>query len=261
MDNLTATSPCDLTGKGALITGASRGIGKAVAELLARMGARVAVHYGVDEGAADKVLKGLAGDGHLKLAADLGDSVAAGRLAKEAAEGLGRLDIVVNNAGIYVTHDIASLDANHWREYWDRTIAVNLTGPAHLLHAAIPHLEASGGGHIVNISSRGAFRGEPEAPAYGASKAGLNSLSQSLALALAPRGIKVVAIAPGWVLTDMTRDYLEGPGGDLIRNQSPMGRTATADEVAQVVLMVCSGKADALTGGIIDVNCASYLRS
>lgn len=253
--------PCDLSGKCALVTGASRGIGKAVAELLARMGAHVAIHYGVDENAAGQVLKGLAGEGHLKLAADLGNAVEAARLAESAAEGLGRLDIVVNNAGIYVTHDIAELDPAHWREYWDRTIAVNLSGPAHLLHGAIPHLEAAGGGYIVNISSRGAFRGEPEAPAYGASKAGLNSLSQSLALALAPRGIKVVAIAPGWVLTDMTRDYLEGPGGDMIRKQSPMGRTATADEVAQVVLMVCSGKADALTGGIIDVNCASYLRS
>lgn len=253
--------PCDLTGKCALVTGASRGIGRAVAELLARMGARVAVHYGVDENAAENVLQGLSGEGHLKLSADLGDAVEAGRLAELAAESLGRLDIVVNNAGIYVTHDIANLDPEHWRQYWDRTIAVNLSGPAHLLHGAIPHLEAAGGGYIVNISSRGAFRGEPEAPAYGASKAGLNSLSQSLALALAPRGIKVVAVAPGWVKTDMTKDYLEGPGGDMIRGQSPMGRTATADEVAQVVLMVCSGKADALTGGIIDVNCASYLRS
>ena len=152
------------------------------------------------------------------------------------------------------------VDPEHWREYWDRTIAINLSGPAHLLHGAVPHLEAAGGGHIINITSRGAFRGEPEAPAYGASKAGLNSLSQSLAVALAPRNIHVVAIAPGWVLTDMTKDYLEGPGGDAIRHQSPMNRTATADEIAQVVLMVVSGKANALSGGIIDVNCASYLR-
>jgi 3-oxoacyl-[acyl-carrier protein] reductase len=254
-------NPCDLTGKGALITGASRGIGKAVAEMLACHGAKIAVHYGVDERAAEKVLQGLPGDGHIKLAADLGDFTEASRLSEMAAEGLGRLDIVVNNAGIYVTHDISQLDPAHWQEYWNRTIAVNLSGPAHVLHGAIPHLEAAGGGHIVNISSRGAFRGEPDAPAYGASKAGLNSLSQSLALALAPKGIKVVALAPGWVLTDMTRKYLEGPGGDKIRNQSPMGRTATADEIAQVILMVVSGKADALTGGIIDVNCASYLRS
>jgi NAD(P)-dependent dehydrogenase (short-subunit alcohol dehydrogenase family) len=254
-------SACDLTGKGALITGASRGIGKSVAEMLARHGANIAVHYGVDENAAEHVMQGLPGDGHIKLAADLGDAAEACRLSEMAAEGLGRLDIVVNNAGIYVAHDISQIDSVHWQEYWNRTIAVNLSGPAHVLHGAIPHLEASGGGHVVNISSRGAFRGEPDAPAYGASKAGLNSLSQSLAVALAPKGIKVVAIAPGWVLTDMTRDYLEGPGGDKIRNQSPMGRTATADEIAHVILMVVSGNADAMTGGIIDINCASYLRS
>ncbi len=254
-------NPCDLTGKGALVTGASRGIGKAVAEMLARHGAKIAVHYGIDAVAAENVLQGLSGEGHIKLTADLGDPTEASRLSEFAAEGLGRLDIVVNNAGIFVTHDISQLDSARWQEYWNRTIAVNLSGPAHVLHGAIPHLEASGGGHIVNISSRGAFRGEPEAPAYGASKAGLNSLSQSLAVALAPKNIKVVALAPGWVLTDMTREYLDGPGGDKIRNQSPMGRTATADEIAQVILMVVSGKADALTGGIIDVNCASYLRS
>jgi NAD(P)-dependent dehydrogenase (short-subunit alcohol dehydrogenase family) len=254
-------STCDLTGRSALVTGASRGIGRAVAEMLAGHGARVAVHYGADEQAAAKVVAGLEGEGHVKLAADLGDFDSAIRLAHEAAEELGGLDIVVNNAGIYVTHDVSSLAAGSWRKFWDRTIAVNLSGPAHLLHAAIPYLEAGGGGYVVNISSRGAFRGEPEAPAYGASKAGLNSLSQSLAVALAPRNIKVVAIAPGWVLTDMTRDYLEGPGGDSIRKQSPLGRTATAEEIAQVVLMVVSGRADAVTGGIIDVNCASYLRS
>lgn len=253
-------SQCDLTNKKVLITGASRGIGRAVAEMLADHGARIAVHYGADKQAATHVVEGLKGDGHAMLTADLGDPVAAGNLAGQAAELLGGLDTVVNNAGIFVTHDIASLDSENWRKFWDRTIAVNLNGPAHVLHGAIPFLEKAGGGHIINITSRGAFRGEPEAPAYGASKAGLNSLSQSLALALAPRNITVVALAPGWVLTDMTRDYLEGPGGKAIREQSPMGRTATADEIAHVVLMVVSGRADALSGGIIDINCASHLR-
>jgi len=253
-------SSFDLIGKRALVTGASRGIGRAVAEILADNGARVAVHYGTDERAAAHVLQGLTGEGHVLLAADIGDPVAAGSLAGQAAEGLDGLDIVVNNAGIFVTHDIATLDQANWRRFWNRTIAVNLNGPAHVLHGAIPHLERSGGGYVVNITSRGAFRGEPAAPAYGASKAGLNSLSQSLAVALAPQNIKVVGLAPGWVLTDMTRDYLEGPGGKAIREQSPMGRTATASEVAHVVLMVVSGRADALSGGIIDINCASYLR-
>jgi NAD(P)-dependent dehydrogenase (short-subunit alcohol dehydrogenase family) len=112
----------------------------------------------------------------------------------------------------------------------------------------------------VNITSRGAYRGEPEAPAYGAAKAGLNSLTQSLAKALAPRNIHLVGVAPGWVLTDMTREHLAGPGGQEIRAQSPYQRTAEADEIAQVVLLALSGKANALSGSIIDVNCASYFR-
>ena len=253
-------SSCDLTGKRALITGASRGIGRAVAELLAGHGATVVVHFGSDQAAATHVLEGLQGTGHAIVSADLGNPNEAGQLASKAAELLGGLDIVVNNAGIFVTHDIAELDQQNWQQFWDRTIAVNLNGPAHVLHGSVPFLEQAGGGHIINITSRGAFRGEPAAPAYGASKAGLNSLSQSLAVALAPRNIKVVAVAPGWVLTDMTRDYLEGPAGKAIREQSPMGRTATADEIAHVVLMVVSGQADALSGGIIDINCASYLR-
>ncbi len=250
----------DLAGRVALVTGANRGIGRGIATLLARHGATVAVHYGSSDTAADQVLGELPGGGHLKFKADLGDPAAAADLPQRVVADLGRLDIVVNNAGIYETHPLDELDTAAWQAAWRRTIAVNLDGPAHVIHGAVPHLTTAGGGHIVNITSRGAFRGEPDAPAYGAAKAGLNSLSQSLALALAPRNINVVAVAPGWVLTDMTRDYLDSPTGDLIRGQSPHDRTATVDEIAQVVLLVVSGRADALTGGIIDVNCASYLR-
>ena len=251
----------DLSGKAALVTGGNRGIGRAVAIILAAHGARVAVHYRSDPVQAGEVLAQLGGSGHVLVQADLEDPEAASDLAGRACAELGRLDILVNNAGIYDTHDIAELPAERWREIWDRTLAVNLSGPAHVIQGAVAHLTAAGGGHIVNISSRGAFRGEPEAPAYGASKAGLNSLSQSLALILAPRNIHVVAVAPGWVLTDMTRDYLAGARGDEIRAQSPLGRTALPREVAEVVLLAVSGRADAVTGGIIDVNCASYLRS
>ena len=258
---MTTTTDPWLSGKVALVTGANRGIGRAVAEILATHGARVAVHFRSDSGKAQEVLEGLEGGGHVLLEADFGDPEAAAGLAERAVAKLGRLDILVNNAGIYDTHDIVELPVDRWLETWNRTIAVNLSGPAHVIQGAVPHLSAAGGGHVVNITSRGAFRGEPEAPAYGASKAGLNSLSQSLAVALAPRGIHVVAVAPGWVLTDMTRDYLEGEGGDEIRGQSPLGRIARPQEVAQVVLLAVSGRADAVTGGIIDVNCASYLRS
>jgi NAD(P)-dependent dehydrogenase (short-subunit alcohol dehydrogenase family) len=249
-----------LTGKSALVTGASRGIGRAVASLLAAHGARVAIHFHRDESAAAAVRDDLPGEEHVLVQADLGDPEAARRLPDQAAQKFGRLDMVINNAGIYEPHPLDELDFAAWRAAWERTLAVNLHGPAHVMYGAVPHLKAAGGGHIVNISSRGAFRGEPEAPAYGASKAGLNALSQSLALALGPHGIHVVVVAPGWVATDMTREYLDGLAGDAIRAQSPFQRIATVQEVAQVVSLVVSGRADALSGGIIDVNCASHLR-
>lgn len=249
-----------LKGRRALVTGGGRGIGRAVAMLLARAGARIAVHYATGREAAQDTLDNLPGQGHALLAADLGDSAAATMLPGRAAVELGGLDIVINNAGIYEPHDITGADDQVWQRIWDRTLAVNLTGPAQVIRGAVPHLTAAGGGHVVNVTSRGAFRGEPTAPAYGAAKAGLNSLTQSLAQALAPRGIHLVAVAPGWVDTDMTHAFLAGPGGEAIRAQSPYGRTVTAEEVAEVVLLAVSGRADALTGGVIDVNMASHPR-
>jgi len=249
-----------LQNRSALVTGANRGIGRAIANLLAAEGARIAIHFGSDHNAADKVLKELPGAGHVTIQADLASPEEAAGLVHIAAEKLGNLDTVINNAGIFEPHGIDTLNTADWQKAWDRTIAVNLTAPSLIMHAAVPHLENSGGGHMVNITSRGAFRGEPDAPAYGVAKAGLNSLTQSLALKLAPKKIHLVAVAPGWVLTDMTETYLNGPAGEGIRSQSPLNRTATADEIAQVVLLAVSGRADALTGGIIDVNCASYFR-
>ena len=130
-----------------------------------------------------------------------------------------------------------------------------------LIHCVVNQMKEQGGGHIINISSRGAFRGEPNAAAFGASKAGLNALSQSLALALAPYKIYVYAIAPGWVETDMSQKLLDSPEGKHIRIQSPLGRVAKPEEVALTVLFFASEDSEYLTGGIIDINGASYLRS
>jgi NAD(P)-dependent dehydrogenase (short-subunit alcohol dehydrogenase family) len=113
----------------------------------------------------------------------------------------------------------------------------------------------------VNVSSRGAFRGEPDHPAYGASKAGLNSLGQSMALALGRHGIYVTTVAPGFVETDMAAPFLEGAGGDAIRAQSPLNRAATAQEVARVVVFLATPGAESTTGAVVDVNGASYLRT
>jgi NAD(P)-dependent dehydrogenase (short-subunit alcohol dehydrogenase family) len=198
---------------------------------------------------------------HIALRADLADADQVRSLVDHVARELGRIDVLVNNAAVYEAHPVLSTTAAEWVESWRRTIDTNLIGPANLVHAVAPHMIANGGGRIVNVSSRGAFRGEPDHAAYGASKAGLNSLGQSMARALAPHGIYVTTVAPGFVETDMAAPYLDGPSGDAIRAQSPMGRAATPEEVARVVVFLASPGSESTTGAIVDINGASYLRT
>src|SRR5204863_1745321 len=139
---------------------------------------------------------------------------------------LGGLDVLVNNAAVLTPHPVTEVSYEDWQAAWQSTLAVNLLGAANMTWCAVRHMLAGGGGHIVNVSSRGAFRGEPGQPAYGASKAGLNAFTQSLARALAPHGIAVAAVAPGFVETAMAARHLTGPAGDEIRAQSPFGRVA-----------------------------------
>jgi len=255
-----AASVTEFDGQGVLVTGASRGIGRAIAEQFAAGGARVAVHYANDERSAREVLDGLPGAGHALVRADLGGGEARD-LAARSLDELGRVDVLVNNAGIYEGHPVLTTSAEDWEASWQRTMATNLFGPADLIHAIVPHMVERGGGRIVNVTSRGAFRGEPDHAAYGASKAALNSLSQSMAKALAPHGIYVTAVAPGFVETDMAAPYLDGPEGAAITAQSPMGRAASAEEIARVVVFLAAPGAESTTGTIVDVNGASYLRT
>ena len=250
----------DFDGQGVLVTGGSRGIGRASALLFAEGGARVAVHYASNVKAAQEVLDALPGTGHVAVQADLGAGTAR-QLVAETLDKLGRIDVLVNNAGIYEAHPILTTTAEEWETSWHRTIATNLIGPADLIHAVVPHMVDLGGGRIVNVTSRGAFRGEPDHAAYGASKAALNSLSQSMAKALAPHHIYVTAVAPGFVETDMASAYLDGPDGAAVKAQSPMGRAASADEIARVVVFLATPGAESTTGTIVDVNGASYLRT
>jgi 3-oxoacyl-[acyl-carrier protein] reductase len=256
-----------MTATVALVTGASRGIGKVIAQQLAARGLRVALHYRGNADAAQSALRSLPGSGHQLIAADLVDPQAALRLWNEALEKLGRVDVLINNAGLFVDHPPLHTGYAAWQSAWDLTLRANLSGPANLSLLAIQHMAAHEGGgafgrgRIVNISSRGAFRGEPDAPAYGASKAGLNALSQSLAKAVAPQGIYVYCIAPGWVETDMATGHLAGPGGAAILEQHPLGRVAKPEEVAAAAVFCALDAPAAMTGCIIDVNGASYLRT
>jgi len=244
-----------------LVTGAARGIGRAVAEAFAQHGARVAVHYRESRAAAETLAQSLPGQGHHAFAADVSDAAACAALVDGVVKHYGRLDILVNNAGIYAVQPLKDLAYADWQANWKRTLDANLLGPANLCFLAAQVMVKQGGGKLINISSRGAFRGEPEAPAYGASKAGLNQMSQSLAQALAPHNIFVGVVAPGFVRTDMTADILDGPAGEAIRRQSPLGRVTEPTEVAQAVLRLAADGMLAATGCILDINGASYLRS
>ncbi len=251
----------DFTDKRVLITGGSRGIGRACALGFAERGARVAINYRSNRAAAEATLAQLSGDGHAMLQADMTDPKAVENLVAEAIKALGGLDIAVNNAGIWVDHVIEDVDYDEWQAAWERVLQANLLGPANVSYCVARHMIENGGGRIVNVSSRGSFRGEPNGPAYGASKAGLNAMSQSLAKRLAPHNITVGVVAPGFVDTDMAARYQDTNMWDDILAQSPFGRIAKPEEVAAAVMFLASEGAEFSTGAIIDVNGASYLRT
>lgn len=251
----------DFSNKIVLVTGASRGIGRTVAQSFAERGARVVVHYNSNAAAAQETVQSLPGGPHMIVQADIKNAAAVREMVAKTVQEMGRLDILINNAGIYQDHPLADVSYENWQKSWQLVLDTNLIGAANATYCAAQQMIKQGGGRIVNISSRGAFRGEPDAPAYGASKAGLNAMSQSLAKYLAPYNIFVGVVAPGFVQTDMARDHLTGPQGDAIRNQSPLGRVAQPEEVAYAALFLASEGSQFMTGAIIDVNGASYLRT
>ena len=245
----------------ALVTGASRGIGASIAHALAGAGFRVGVHYNSSEVAARQVFGGLPGSGHALLRADISDASQAERLVQHSISALDGLDVLINNAGIFELHPLADVGYQAWQVAWRATIGTNLIAAANLSYCAARHMITQGGGRIVNISSRGAFRGEPDAPAYGASKAGMNAMGQSLARALAPHNVLVFTIAPGWVDTDMAASTLNSPDGEAVKAQSPLQRVATAEEIARIALFCAKDAPAYMTAAIIDANGASYLRT
>ena len=244
-----------------LVTGASGGIGRAAAIECASKGAIIGVHYNGNRARAEATLAALPGDGHRLYQSDITDPEAAQELIEKADQELGGLDVLVNNAGVSQRHNIAEIDYQTWQQSWHRIVTTNLTAAANLSYCASQKMIPRGGGRIVNVSSRGAFRGEPQMPWYGASKAGMNAMGQSMAQALGPKGVFVYTVAPGFVETEMAAKVLQSPEGEGIRNQSTIGRVAQPEELGQTIAFLALEAPEFMTGCIIDVNGASYLRS
>ncbi len=248
-----------------LVTGASGGIGGAVAKAFAAAGDRVAVHYSGNRAGAEAVRSDLPGDGHLLVQGDIADPDTAAAIVSTVVEGAGGLDVLVNNAAVGTStdsaHPVPKVSYVDWQRAWRNAIDVNLLGAANISYCAARHMIDRGrGGRIVNVGSRGAYRGEPANPAYGASKAGLHALGQSLAISLAPHRISVTSVAPGFVSTERQQEALTGDYGAAIRAQSPFDRVATPQEVAAAVLYLASDEAAWASGAVLDLNGASYLR-
>ena len=246
--------------KTALVTGASRGIGRAIAIELAASGFRVAVHYNSNLTAARETLAALNGDGHVLLKADLADPDSVRVLGMEALAGLGdRVDVLVHNAGIYAPTPLLGGTANEWLDAMQRQMQVNFWAGAELARYLAPAMAEAGWGRIIQISSRAGLRGEAGFAGYAASKAAQISLTKSLAVELGPSGIGCFAVAPGWTETEMAAGAL-AERGDQIRASIPLGRVATPADVASLVGFLVTPAADYLSGQTMDVNGASYLR-
>ncbi|WP_409186317.1 SDR family NAD(P)-dependent oxidoreductase [Amycolatopsis sp. VS8301801F10] len=244
-----------------LVTGASRGIGRAIAVAFATRGDRIAVHCGSNREAARETLEALPGSGHVLVSGDLGNPDAAQWIADVAEEQLGGVDVLVNNAAVGTVPatrtPIADMSYADWLEAWRHTLDVNLLGAANVSFHVARHLIARGApGRIVNVGSRGAFRGEPEYLPYGASKAALHAFGQSLAVQLAPHGISVTSVAPGFTATERVADRVT----DEVRRQSPFGRVAEPEEIAEAVVFLASAESNWASGSILDLNGASHLR-
>ena len=250
----------DLSDKVVLVTGASRGIGRAIAAQAGHAGATVAVHYLQHESSAREVADGLARARTFK--ADLADVDACTGLVREVIGAFGRIDVLVNNAGVAIPVELeAPFDA--WRNAWETTLAVNLTAPEVLTREVLKHFLAQAGEpgrlRVVNVASRAAFRGDtPAYTAYAASKGGLVALTRTIARGYGKQGVRAFTVAPGFTETQMAQDFIDRYGEQVVGDLA-LERLTQPDDVAPTVIFLASGLADHATGCTVDVNAGSYV--
>ncbi len=249
----------NLSGLNILVTGASRGIGKAISTKLAEAGASIAVHYNKNVREAES-LAHMLGNESKAFQADLSEPDGAMKLFERVVLEMGSLEVLVNNAGIAKPSALQDSDES-WQAVWDETMMVNLTSPAILCRKAIAHfIERKMAGRIINISSRAAYRGETaEYIAYGASKAGLVSLTRSIARSYGKDGIKAFNVAPGFVRTDMAQEFMQMYGEEHAKDDVALERLTEPKDLAPLITFIASGMVDHATGATFDINAGSYL--
>ncbi len=248
----------DLSNQNILVTGATRGIGRAIAEQLAEAGARVAVHYHQSRETAEQLVNKLE-NGSLPFQADLSEAEEVLQLFREVVDKFGRIDALVNNAGIAISADVES-DDKAFIHSWSKTMSVNLHATGLLSKKAINHFQETGGGRIVSISSRAAFRGDTsDFLAYAASKGGVVALTRSIARAYGKQNIKAFTVAPGFTRTDMAEDFIEKYGEEYVKNDIALASLTQPQDIAPTVAFLLSGLADHATGATIDINAGSYV--
>jgi NAD(P)-dependent dehydrogenase (short-subunit alcohol dehydrogenase family) len=252
-----------LDGRTILITGASKGIGAAIARICSAEGAFVIAHYGTDRAGAEAALSEVPAERKHFVQADLHDLAAAERLWDEAQAWRGRIDVFVNNAAIMLWNGGIDEDDETWDAVWAETLQVNVLAPARLVRRAIKHYRGQGGGILITISSWGAQRGvtNPATMAYAASKAAVKAMAQTVARAHARDNILTYIIAPGVVATQMSETFAATQGGtEKIFAGLAMGEWVPPDDIGHLVAFLASGKSRHLSGATLDVNGATYIR-
>jgi len=254
---MTSKTTIDLTGRVVLVTGASRGIGRQTALRMAEAGARVGVNYRSSETEARSLVEAIGNDRALAIRADVADPADVEKMIDAVVARFGRLDVLVNNAAIFDFNPFDGGDYEAWQRGWKRTFELNVFGAANAAFLAMRVMRVQGGGKIINVASRAAFRGETEFADYGASKAALVNLTRSIARGCAKDNIVASCVAPGFIETEMARSELEAHYDDIV-NQIPLRRVGKVDDVAAVIVFLASAMADYLNGVTIDINGGSW---